>query len=107
MACTFPSRLTSKKEWLAALKLEQHVNALAEVQDADMRQLIDARLKELGIAIVGHRRRILIGLEKLGPRDKDLCSSYIVVGGGSEGVCLVGPLRSGAGGVRDVACPEE
>ncbi len=54
-------------EWLAALGLQVYATAFAE-QDIDgalLRELTDSDLKELGVASLGHRKRLLAGIAAL------------------------------------------
>ena len=53
--------------WLLGLGLEQYATAFREneIDDAVLPKLTAEDLKELGVAIVGHRRKILAAIEEL------------------------------------------
>lgn len=61
-------------DWLCGLRLDQYCSAF---QDAGLRTLLDcrhltsARLELMGVALPGHRKRILGSLQKLFPSERD------------------------------------
>jgi len=61
MACTFPSSANSVDEWLDALNLSKYKPALAAagVQVAHLPTISDQTLQAAGVALVGHRKRML------------------------------------------------
>ena len=63
--CIYPSRVDSVEEWLAALRLSVHVEAFSGVRVHELHSLTDERLRTLGIDLVGHRKRLLIGAKAL------------------------------------------
>ena len=67
MDCSFPRRIASVEEWLAALNMEKYVPAFASIALSELRTLNDERLREMGIDIPGHRKRLLLGVAVLEP----------------------------------------
>ena len=65
MDCTYLEYPSSTEEWLAALNMGRHAHLFAELSVSDLPDLTDARLKMMGISIIGHRRRILMGAAKV------------------------------------------
>jgi hypothetical protein len=64
--------------WLRSLDLERYETAFREneVRAEDLRHLTAEDLEELGVAAVGHRRRLLVAIAKL--RDEDAASPQTV-----------------------------
>jgi hypothetical protein len=61
----YPLRAHSTDEWLTALNMEQYASAFAGTLPRMLRSLTDSQLKEMGVRIVGHRKRLLIGASHL------------------------------------------
>jgi class 3 adenylate cyclase len=79
--------------WLRNLGLEQYEAAFREndVRAEDLRHLTAEDLKELGVAAVGHRRRLLVAIAKLNEQ-----RTTDTVGPRSEPAISSGPLREDA-----------
>ena len=60
-------------EWLAALGMERYADAFAEneVDAESLATLTTEDLKDLGVTLVGHRRRILDAISRLSDPDRD------------------------------------
>ena len=65
MACSFPNSVDSIDEWLAALGMQRYSTAFVGIPVEQICELTDVRLQELGVKVVGHRRRLLIGASHL------------------------------------------
>ena len=67
MLPTFPTTVQSVEEWLEHLQLQRYNKSFAALGVHDLPNLDDEQLVGLGVAIVGHRKRILIGAKSLVP----------------------------------------
>ena len=69
MACVFPTTAQSVDEWLDALNLARYkpVLASAGLHVAALPSLTDEALSAAGVAVVGHRRRMLQAAKELMP----------------------------------------
>ena len=67
MLPTFPASVESVEEWLEHLQLQRYNKSFAALGVHDLPNLDDEQLVGLGVAIVGHRKRILIGAKSLVP----------------------------------------
>ena len=65
MACSFPTAITTVDEFLAPLNMERYAETFAGLSVEAIKGLTDSQLKEMGVAIKGHRARILMGVETL------------------------------------------
>lgn len=67
MQTTFPSSVDSVEEWLSALYLSKYAESFvaAGVSPSQLPGLTDERLKEIGIGLAGHRKRLLLACKEL------------------------------------------
>ena len=65
MACSFPTVITTVDDFLKALNMERYKNAFSDLSIDSIRGLTDEQLLQLGVAVKGHRTRILMGVETL------------------------------------------
>src|SRR3954451_11683849 len=81
-------------EWLGGLGLGQYAKAFAE-NDVDaevLQQLTADDLKELGVTILGHRRKLLTAIEALRSLNPQP-SSAALASSGSPGMQIASPER--------------
>ena len=67
MACTFPSSANTVDEWLNALNLARYAPQLAAagLQVSQLPTITDEQLSAFGVAILGHRKRMLQASKEL------------------------------------------
>jgi len=69
MSSCLPSTFESITTWLQALNMAKYVpafEAAGVTSLAALRQVTDAMLKEAGVTLAGHRKRLLLGVIALG-----------------------------------------
>ena len=70
----FPTSVASVVDWLTQINLAKYVSSFASagiLQVAELPLLTDDRLKQAGVTMVGHRKRLLQAAKELGRLRED------------------------------------